>query len=103
MRERNNFRLACIPFHFIIYSHVKYTIRLRVLGCNSDMGMIAHNVTVSVDARVDTPVMSDRAAIPGPADVPIFENDASDSQAGGDYRCRQSLRHFGPRHLYLGV
>jgi hypothetical protein len=29
---------------------------LRVLGCYQDMGMSARDVTVSSDARVDTPV-----------------------------------------------
>jgi hypothetical protein len=50
-----------IPFYFIIYSHIKYTLRLRVLGCYQDMGMSARDVTVSVDARIDMPVgnMSD--------------------------------------------
>ncbi|MGO6900311.1 hypothetical protein ELI13_10820 [Rhizobium ruizarguesonis] len=49
------------PFYFMIYSHIKYTLRLRVLGRNSDMGMRARDVIVSVDARIDTPVgnMSD--------------------------------------------
>ncbi|GGD90466.1 hypothetical protein GCM10008012_37650 [Rhizobium anhuiense] len=50
-----------IPFYFMIYSHIKYTLRLRVLGRYQDMGMSARDVTVSVDARIDTPVgnMSD--------------------------------------------
>ena len=50
-----------IPFYFMIYSHIKYTLRLRVLGCNPDMGMSARDVTVSADARIETPVgnMSD--------------------------------------------
>jgi len=45
----------------MIYSHIKYTLRLRVLGCSEGMGMSAHDATVSVDARIDTPVedMSD--------------------------------------------
>jgi len=45
----------------MIYSHIKYTLRLRVLGCYLDMGMSARDATVSVDARIDTPVenMSD--------------------------------------------
>ncbi|MGZ2404448.1 hypothetical protein ELH42_11880 [Rhizobium ruizarguesonis] len=49
------------PFYFMIYSHIKYTLRLRVLGCYQDMGMRARDVTVGVDARIDTPVgnMSD--------------------------------------------
>lgn len=45
-----------IPFYFMIYSHIKYTLRLRVLGCYPDMGMRARDVTVSVDARIETPV-----------------------------------------------
>ncbi|MBW9056276.1 hypothetical protein JNB85_28085 [Rhizobium mesosinicum] len=44
------------PFYFIIYSHMKYTLHLRVLGCSEDMGMSAHDVAASVDARIDTPV-----------------------------------------------
>jgi hypothetical protein len=45
----------------MIYSHIKYTLRLRVLGRYQDMGMSARDVTVSVDAIIDTPVgyMSD--------------------------------------------
>ncbi|TBY79404.1 hypothetical protein E0H51_05760 [Rhizobium leguminosarum bv. viciae] len=52
---------SSIPFYFMIYSHIKYTLRLRVLGCNPDMGMRARDVTVSADARIETPVgnMSD--------------------------------------------
>lgn len=52
---------SSIPFYFIIYSHIKYTLRLRVLGRYQDMGMSARDVTVSVDARIETPVgnMSD--------------------------------------------
>ena len=45
-----------IPFYFIIYSHMKYTLHLRVLGCSEDMGMSAHDAAASVDARIDTPV-----------------------------------------------
>jgi hypothetical protein len=40
----------------MIYSHIKHTLRLRVLGCYPDMGMRARDVTVSVDARIETPV-----------------------------------------------
>ncbi|MBB6222950.1 hypothetical protein GGE66_003936 [Rhizobium leguminosarum] len=45
-----------IPFYFMIYSHIKDTLRLRVLGRYQDMGMSARDVTVGVDARIDTPV-----------------------------------------------
>lgn len=45
-----------IPFYFMIYSHINDTLRLRVLGCYQDMGMSARDVTVSGDARIDTPV-----------------------------------------------
>ena len=45
-----------IPFYFMIYSHIKDTLRLRVLGRYKDMGMSARDVTAGVDARIDTPV-----------------------------------------------
>jgi hypothetical protein len=60
VREHNNLRVPSIPFYFMIYSHIKYTLFSRVLGCSSDMGMIALDATVSVDARVDMPVANIR-------------------------------------------
>lgn len=45
-----------IPFYFMIYSHIKDTLRLRVLGRYQDMGMSARDATAGVDARIDTPV-----------------------------------------------
>ncbi|RSB79270.1 hypothetical protein EFD55_14895 [Rhizobium pisi] len=52
----NSSRTRRCPFQFIISSHKKYRLRLRVLGRKEDVGMSARAAIAGVDARIDMPV-----------------------------------------------